>query len=172
MPAYRLPAVASALTLAWAPAQAEQVRIDYDRVTNLAATVSPDGSEAILDIQGILWRTDLETGESVQITDPELGAARPHWSPAGNDLVAVQAFAEGTFDIWTMTPDGGDLRQLTEAPWDEREPAISPDGSEVAFVSDRSGTYDVWTIDLSSGEMTQWTDSPGEEAYPTWSQDG
>lgn len=151
--------------------QAEPVEINYDKVTNLAATISPDGSEAILDIQGIFWRVNMESGESVQLTEPDLDPARPHWSPSG-DFVAMQAFKKGTFDIWTMAPDGTNLRQLTEGPWDEREPEISPDGSEIAFVSDRSGTYDVWTINVTSGELTQWTDTPGEEAYPTWSLDG
>ena len=166
----RFGALAASL-LASTPVAAEPVEVEFDEVTNLAATVSPDGSEAILDIQGILWRVPMAGGEATRITEPELEPGRAHWSPAG-DLVAMQAYREGTFDIWTMAPDGSDLKQLTEAPFDEREPEVSPDGSSIAFVSDRSGTYDVWTIDLASGELTQWTDSPGEEAYPTWSADG
>ena len=171
MQALRANAALVATLLASTPLLAEPVEIQFDEVTNLAAAVSPDGSEAILDIQGILWRIAMDGGEARQITEPRLGAARPHWSPAG-DRIAVQAYQEGTFDIWTMAPDGGDLEQLTEGPWDEREPEFSPDGRRVAFVSDRSGTYDVWSIDVGSGELTQWTDSPGEEAYPTWSADG
>lgn len=167
----RANAALAASLLASTPLLAEPVEVEFDEATNLAAAVSPDGSEAILDIQGILWRVPMEGGEATQITEPELDPARPHWSPSG-DLVALQAYQAGTFDIWTMSPDGSDLKQLTDAPWDEREPEVSPDGSSIAFVSDRSGTYDVWSIDIASGEMTQWTDSPGEEAYPTWSPDG
>lgn len=167
----RANAALAASLLASTSLSAEPMEVEFDEVTNLAAAVSPDGSEAVLDIQGILWRVAMEGGEATQVTQPELGAARPHWSPSG-DLVAMQAFKAGTFDIWTMSPDGSDLKQLTDAPWDEREPEVSPDGTSIAFVSDRSGTYDVWSIDIASGEMTQWTDSPGDEAYPTWSPDG
>ncbi len=161
----------AASLLASTPLFAAPVTLTFDEVTSLAATVSPDGSEAILDIQGILWRVPMTGGEATQITRPELEPGRAHWSPAG-DLVAMQAYRAGTFDIWTMAPDGSDLKQLTDAPFDEREPEVSPDGAAIAFVSDRSGTYDVWSIDIASGALTQWTDSPGEKAYPTWSADG
>ena len=171
MSAIRTTATLTAMLLASTPLGAESVDIAFDEVTNLAAAVSPDGSEAILDIQGILWRTTLATGETTQVTQPDLGPARPDWSASG-DLVAIQAYKAGTFDIWTMAPDGSDLTQLTEAPWDEREPAISPDGASIAFVSDRSGRYEVWSIDLASRELTQWSDGPGEKAYPSWSPDG
>lgn len=151
---------------------AAPVEIEFDEVTNLAATVSPDGSEAILDIQGTLWRVPMTGGEATLVTQPDLEPARAHWSPSGN-LVAMQAYKGGTFDIWTMAPDGSDLKQVTDnAPWDEREPEVSPDGTSIAFVSDRSGNYEVWSIDIASGELTQWTDGAGQKAYPTWSADG
>lgn len=152
-------------------AVAEPVDIDFQEVTNLAATVSPDGSQAVLDIQGVLWRLDMASGETVKLTEPGLDPARPHWGPSG-DLIVMQAYQQGTFDIWMMDSDGEGLKPLTGAPWDEREPELSPDGSEFAFVSDRDGSYDVWTMMLETGALTQWTDTPEEEAYPTWAADG
>ena len=112
---------------------AAPVEIEFDEVTNLAATVSPDGSEAILDIQGTLWRVPMTGGEATLVTQPDLEPARAHWSPSGN-LVAMQAYKGGTFDIWSMAPDGSDLKQVTDnAPWDEREPEVSPDGTSIAL---------------------------------------
>ncbi|MGQ7248902.1 amidohydrolase family protein [Halomonas sp. V046] len=158
-------------TLTPLAAAADDITVSLDSVTNLAATLSADGKTIVFDAQGVLWKVPSSGGKAQQLSDLTLGAARPDYSPGG-DLIAVQSYREGTFDIWTLKPDGSELTQWTEGPWDEREPTISPDGQHIAFVSDRSGSYDVWSLALASGELTQWTDSPGQEAYPTWSPDG
>ncbi|MEW6428280.1 MAG: hypothetical protein AB1568_09630 [Thermodesulfobacteriota bacterium] len=44
---------------------------------------------------------------------------------------------ETSWDIWSIKPDGSDLRQLTNDPGDERRPAMSPDGGELVFVNSR-----------------------------------
>lgn len=67
--------------------------------------------------------------------------------------------------LWLVTPDsGGEPRCLTPGEFDEELPAWSPDGSKVAFVSDRdpgqglvSGN-DVWEVDVATGELTKVTD--------------
>jgi hypothetical protein len=54
---------------------------------------------------------------------------------------------------------------------DHREPAWSPDGSRVAFSSERAGegSYDIWAVEVETGELARWTSGPGEEHSPTWS---
>jgi Tol biopolymer transport system component len=167
----RIPLVAPLLCLPAATAFAVEVTVDLDEVTNMAAAVSPDGSELIVDAQGVLWRLPIEGGEAEQVTDFTLEPARPDWSPNG-DAIVFQSYTGGTFDVWTMAPDGSNVQQLTEGPYDEREPTWSPDGSQIAFVSDRGGSYDVWSLDVASGELRQWTSSETQEAYPAWSPDG
>ena len=167
----RIPLVVPLLCLPGATAFAVEVTVDLEEVTNMAAAVSPDGSELIVDAQGVLWRLPIEGGEAEQVTDFTLEPARPDWSPNG-DAIVFQSYTGGTFDVWTMSPDGSNLQQLTEGPYDEREPTWSPDGSQIAFVSDRGGSYDVWSLDVASGELRQWTSSETQEAYPAWSPDG
>jgi Tol biopolymer transport system component len=159
------------LCLPAASAFAAEISVELDEVTNMAAAVSPDGSELIVDAQGVLWRLPIEGGQAEQVTEFSLEPARPDWSPSG-DAIVFQGYRGGTFDIWTMSPDGSNLQQLTEAPYDEREPTWSPDGSQIAFVSDRAGSYDVWSLDVASGELRQWTSSETQEAYPAWSPGG
>ena len=151
--------------------------------TNSAATVSPDRRTIIMDVQGILWSFGISGGRGTQLTDPLLEAARPDFSPRG-DLVAFQAYAGGTFHIWVMKPDGSGLRQITTGHGDDREPRFSPDGTKVAFSSDRAfnGSYDIWVVDVASGALTQWTNTGGvttppapasvDEYEPSWSPDG
>lgn len=146
--------------------------------TNLAPTMSPDQRTVIVDIQNRLWSLPATGGTAEPLTDPLLEPSRPDFSPRG-DLVTFQAYKGGTFHIWTMKPNGKQVRRLTEGHGDDREPHFSPDGTKIAFGSDRAfnGTYDIWTIDVDTGALTQVTNTvqgtgTGDEFEPAWSPDG
>lgn len=141
--------------------------------TNMAATVSPDGRTILIDLQEALWSLPITGGEAKRLTDPLLEPSRPDWSPKGN-WIAFQGYKGGTFHIWLMKPDGTGVRQLTTGHGDDREPRISPDGTMVAFASDRAmkGNYDIWVAEIASGKLTQKTSDSKEEYEPTWSADG
>ena len=64
------------------------------------------------------------------------------------------------------------LTRLTSDPWDDINPAASPDGKSIAFASNRNGFWDLYRMDLSSGDVTQLTNTPEYEGAPTWSPDG
>jgi Tol biopolymer transport system component/cytosine/adenosine deaminase-related metal-dependent hydrolase len=141
--------------------------------TNVNLTLSPDHKTIILDLQETLWSLPISGGTAKRLTDPFLEPARPDWSAKG-DLVAFQSFKGGTFHIWLMKPDGTGIRQLTEGHGDDRDPRFSPDGTRVAFSSDRAfkGNYDIWVADIQSGKVAQWTTAPADEYEPTWSPNG
>ena len=141
--------------------------------TNIAATVSPDQSTIVADLQGSLWAIPFRGGAAKQLTDPLLEPARPDYSPKG-DAITFQAYHGGTFHIWIMKPDGSGLRQVTDGHGDDREPRFAPDGTKIAFASDRAfqGSYDIWVIDVASGKLARWTSSPADEYEPACSADG
>ena len=141
--------------------------------TDIAITVSPDRSRIIMDLQGMLWSLPAAGGKATRITTPVFEASHPSWSPKG-DLVAVQSYSGGTFHIWTMRPDGTGMKQVTFGHGDDREPRFSPDGTRIAFDSDRAfkGSYDIWSVDVASGALKQWTSSEADEYEPAWSPDG
>lgn len=68
---------------------------------------------------------------------------------------------DGTFTNLTNSPDSRDV--LGEA---------SPDGTSIAFASDRSGSFDIWVMDPDGASPRPLTDGPDEESNPTWSSDG
>ncbi len=59
-------------------------------------------------------------------------------------------------------------RQVTSSPGWEGQPALSPDGTMIAYVSDESGNSDIWLVDVNGGESLQLTDDPAADHSPTW----
>ena len=139
----------------------------------MQVTVSPNHKTLLADIQGILYSMPFAGGMAKPVTAPLQEASHPDWSAKG-DLVALQSYFGGTFHIWTMHPDGTGLKQLTSGHGDDREPRISPDGTRIAFTSDRAfeGSYDIWTVEIGTGKLKRITSAAADEFGPAWSPDG
>lgn len=84
--------------------------------------------------------------------------------------------ADGSFDIFRIDPDGTDVENVTRTPAGLYAAlTLSPDGSRVAFMSDRDGCYDIWTMDVDGSDVTQLTGKdPNRRCSqnPQWSPDG
>jgi TolB protein len=91
-------------------------------------------------------------------------------TPAGR--IAFAGYRHGQWDIYSLAPTGAELRQLTNDPFEETNPAYSPDGTKLAFASRRNNNWDVYVLNLQNGEETRLTDSPHYDGAPTWSPDG
>jgi Tol biopolymer transport system component len=63
-------------------------------------------------------------------------------------------------------------RRMTSARLGERQPALSPDGRQVAFVSSRTGRPEVWVDSIEGGAPRQLTFRGAPVATPRWSPDG
>jgi tricorn protease len=68
-------------------------------------------------------------------------------------------------DIWTVPIDGGRATRLTVHEAYESYPRWSPDGREIAFVSDRYGSDDVFVMDADGGSLERLTPDTAATTY-------
>ena len=93
-------------------------------------------------------------------------------SPETASQIFFSAFYGGQWDIFSVSPDGATLRQITNDIFDDRDPAISPDGSRLAYASRRAGNWDIYLLDLTTGAETRLTTHPHFDGAPAWNPDG
>ena len=75
--------------------------------------------------------------------------------------------------LFEMEPgSGAPPRRLTGAGTVNSDPAFSPDGSLLAFTSNRSGERQIWLLPTTGGEARQLTHLPGGASRPVWFPDG
>ena len=106
------------------------------------------------------WRTiEFETTE---VTAPDVTV-----SPDGQWMVITILG-----HLFRLPVEGGTAEQLSFGPSYDTDPVFSPDGTRVAFVSDRDGSDgNVFVLELASGQITQVTHEPWA-GRPSWSPDG
>jgi dipeptidyl aminopeptidase/acylaminoacyl peptidase len=74
--------------------------------------------------------------------------------------------------LWLADVASGQTRQLTFGPGSNTFPAWSPDGSKLAFLSERAEKRQVWMLDMRGGEAEKVTaNDQGVTAF-AWSPDG
>lgn len=100
-------------------------------------------------------------------------------SPDGERIAYVlteasQAEPAPVMSIWIIDADGGTPRRLTTSDGIDTNPRWSPDGTRVAFLSDRKerGKLQLYLLSLAGGEAVRITDHAGGVADPAWSPDG
>lgn len=114
--------------------------------------MDPDGKNQRALSLNSFWPTDASldrTGSWVVYTDTGLYSA-----------IRI-AKVDGTLD-----------RVLVEGPHDNFEPAFSPDGTKVAFVSNRTGMPQIYTVSSTGGSPKQITNLPNGAVQPRYSPDG
>jgi tricorn protease len=98
---------------------------------------------------------------------PAFFARHPALSPDGTQL----AF-DWRGDVWVVPAEGGEARRLTDHVAHDALPRWSPDGSEIAFASDRHGNLDVFVVGVRGGTPERLTTHSADDFPDGWSPDG
>jgi Tol biopolymer transport system component len=127
-----------------------------------------------------LWwiRTD-GAGDAQRLAESKSQQYAGSWRPDGK-VLAFNQFNPGTGnDIMTLPIEGdeksgwkpGEPKPFVNSAFDEREPAFSPDGRWLAYMSTESGSFEVY-IRPFPGPGGKWQISTGGGGYPKWSRNG
>ncbi|HXA49199.1 MAG TPA: DPP IV N-terminal domain-containing protein, partial [Candidatus Acidoferrum sp.] len=86
----------------------------------------------------------------------------PTWS---NGKVAFSYLG----DLWIANENGSGVLRLTDNQARDVYPRFSPDGSQIAFSSNREGNYDVYVIPAAGGKPRQLTFHSADDNVVGWS---
>jgi len=102
--------------------------------------------------------------------------AGPRFFPSGR-AIAFARRVEGHTHIFTVRLDGSGLRQLTDGPYDDSEPAVSPSGRRIAFTTDRDPSgrrdrSDIFSVGADGAGLRVMIDGPRNESEPDFAPSG
>jgi Tol biopolymer transport system component len=127
-----------------------------------------------------LWRVSLSGAPSHRIYGTLDFAGNPTVSPSGTHL----AYTESWIDTNIYRADGpgfsatgvpgpfGPPQKIVASSREDHSPAISPDGRQIVFASNRTGYTELWISTIDGGEDRQLTQLQGFAGTPRWSPDG
>ncbi len=155
----------------------EPRQLTFDKDWAMSPAWTPDGrgivfSRGSLAVRRSLWRIDTTAN------------ARPEALPFGQDAseVAISGLARRLvytraavdFNIWRLDRvTGRPPRNFISSTLAELYPQFSPDGSQIAFASNRSGNGEIWLCDKEGSNARQLTAfGRGATLAPAWSPDG
>jgi dipeptidyl aminopeptidase/acylaminoacyl peptidase len=101
----------------------------------------------------------------------------PQISPDGKKIVYVRSFGDVMTDkrysnLWVINFDGSENRALTSGNYSDESPRWSPDGTRIAFVSDRDGSAQLYVRWMDSGQTAKLTSLTFPPSDLAWSPDG
>lgn len=113
------------------------------------------------------------TGNFRMITSATDGACfQPAIDRQGEHVAFASTQHRETSDIYIKRVGGATHRQLTHDPADDMMPTFSPDGSMVAFTSNRHGNWNIFVMPTDGGPPRQITNDADDEIHPSFSPDG
>lgn len=104
-------------------------------------------------------------------------ASDPQISPSGNVVVYVRQFSDSKTDkrysnLWIVDTNGINHRPLTSGNFNDSSPRWSPDGSKIAFISNRDGSGQIHLLWLQTGQIARISNLSNDPAQLSWSPDG
>lgn len=155
-------------------------RLTSDRREIEGASWTPDSRSIVFSSNRngafCLWRIRLSGDQPELIAAAAANATDPFVARDGKRIAYTDTF-ENT-NVWRMPRNGLNKTGLSAEPFissSRRNDSAqySPDGEEIAFVSDRSGSWQIWTCNRNGKNLVQLTSLGGSvTGSPRWSPDG
>ncbi|OLD43179.1 MAG: hypothetical protein AUI55_03285 [Gemmatimonadetes bacterium 13_1_40CM_2_70_7] len=153
----------------------------------LRASFTDDSGAVLGPASGLTWGSDntqiASVAEDGTITGQGYGHARITGTAPGGKTAAATVYVLG--EIVVASSRGGkfrlysiersnlsQLRPVSADTGQQIDPAFSPDGSRIAFVSNRDGNAEVYAMDADGTNVTRLTNDPQLDGHPVFAPDG
>jgi Tol biopolymer transport system component len=121
-----------------------------------------------------IWTMSADGSDLRQLTDDPGLDVEPAWSPDGSKIVfATSRDDPENLSLYVMNADGTDQKRLVQiAGGDLMGPALSPDGTRIAFYSNVDGNFELYVSNADGTEPANISNNPANDSRPTWSPAG
>jgi len=157
----------------------QQLTRPVNNQINGAPGWSPDGQRIVFssdrDGDDEIYIADADGSHVQQLTDNDTTDWWPAWSPDGSQI-AWTSYRDGNWDIYVMPApgqaqvnvDSGNVRRLTDNPAKDWGPVWSPDGTRIAFASERDGNWEIYIINADGSQPQRLTNNEAQDIGPAW----
>ena len=119
---------------------------------------------------GEIYVADFDGHNAQPITADNAIVAKPAWVP-GQLALYYTSYARSNPDIFYNNLANGQRRVIAGRSGLNTSAAVSPDGTKLAMVSDKSGSPNIWVCNTDGSGLRKLTTGV-EDSSPTWSPDG
>ncbi|MEM0984277.1 MAG: DPP IV N-terminal domain-containing protein, partial [Planctomycetota bacterium] len=138
---------------------------------NMASTLYGQLLDMEIPFEGDLLAQHTTNMRQVTYTD-DGSVFDPVVSRDGRHLFFSSTQHRPTADVYVQEVGSRVITRLTNDSAQDVMPAISPDGTRIAFASNRAGNWDIWVMPATGGKAIQITTDGGHDLHPSWSPDG
>lgn len=166
---------------------ASRLGLPANKRYGLRASFADEAGAVIGPATGVTWASDnpqvATVGEDGTVSAVAYGHARitataPGGKRATTDVfvqgeIVVASSRSGRFQLYsTERPNLAQLRKVLDDTAAANQPAFSPDGSRIAFVSTRDGQPEIYVTDADGSNAARLTNSPAPDGDPAFTADG
>jgi serine/threonine-protein kinase len=155
-----------------------QSRLTFDIARDLAPVWTPDGKRIVYASsrdggQNLYWQAADGTGTAERLTTNPNDQYPYVISPDGQVVLYIENSPKTSYDIYAVSLTGDHTpKPVLVTQFDERRPALSPDGKWLAYQSNESGSFEVFVRPYPNVEGGRWQVSAGTGSSPLWGVNG
>ena len=126
---------------------------------------------------GILWQSNADGSDRIQLTFAPMEAALPRWSPNGSQIAFTAHYPGKQWQIFLIPSGGGEAEQLTSGDEGNTSPSWSPDGNSLAYSEwfgsvSAASRFPIRILNLKTHQVTAVPQSQALRDGAVWSPDG